>query len=232
MTEEKRLPEENYLDGVNAIVSVFLVNQENAATLYLIRHGKDEVPSPENNYRQPLSSQGVSDAHRAGEKLKTYGITQLLSSPLNRARQTGDIIGSHTGLPNQIQADLQEVSATEDFIGYARALSENGRLWVKNERHVAGRSNQLYWEIASGIESGKALRARAVKAIDTILNKYPGQKIAVVSHYAFINAYISELLGVAGDAFFFIGSTGISVVRAYKEYRAIISLNDTSHTQS
>lgn len=229
MTKKEPLTEEIYRDAVQEIANFFFADKKDFSTLYLIRHGKDELPTQANNYDPPLTSQGVSNAHLVGKRLASYGVTQLISSSLLRAKQTGDIIASYIGLPNQIVADLQEIKPTGDFATYARSLLETTRLWNKGMQNSRGSFNQEFYPVMPGLESGKALRARAVNTINSILNKYAGQKIAVVTHYSFINAYVSEMLGLEGDGFLLLADTGISVVRAYQEYRALISLNDTGH---
>lgn len=226
--QKEGVPDENFREAMASIADMFFVNDENASTLYLIRHGQHIMPTVENNDPQ-LTSQGITHSHRAGERLKAYGITQLLSSPLLRTRQTGDIIGSHIGLPNQIVADLQELKQLKDFQSYASGFLAAAKHMSSNNRISGKRFNQLFWPDIHGLESGEALRVRAVNIIDSILNKYPGQKIAVVTHMGFINAYVSELLALNGDGFFIVENTGISIVRAYRNYRALICLNDASH---
>lgn len=229
MTEKERLPEENYRGAVEEIAGTFFMNKENTTTLYIIRHGQDAVPTKENNYDQPLTPLGISRAHLVGKRLKKYGITQLISSPMLRTSQTADIIASYIGLPNQPLSDLREIKPTDDFVNFAKGLFTISQLWKASNLNSAGYFNKIFWPATPGIESGKELRSRAKNIIEAILDKYAGQKIAVVSHYAFINAYISEMLRLEGDGFFFIQDTGISVVKAYQGYRALISLNDSSH---
>lgn len=224
--------EENYGAMLKTLASLYLVNKENITTLYLIRHGKDELPNEANNYDQPLSPEGMSHAHLAGKRLSTYGITQLVSGSPLRTRQTADIIGSYTGLTNQVIDNLREVKPKSDFQSYARGLLEITTIWKEAQQSTRGRFTTLFWPDRPDVENGESARARAVKAIDAILTQYTGQRIALVSHLGLINAYVSEMLGLEKDGFFFIDSTGICVVYAYKEYRVLISLNDAAHIHS
>lgn len=225
------LPQENYRSALSAIIDTFMVNKDNITTLYIVRHGQDELPAPENGYDQPLTEAGVAHAHLAGKRLAALGITQLLSSPLRRTLQTAEIIAAHTGLTNQVIQGLKEISPTEDFPSFARALNENARHWNNNNTHDSRRFSQLSWADVPGLENRQDLRKRAATAVNSILDKYPGQQIAIVSHYGFINAYISESLGLNSDCFFFIADTAISTVLAHGPKRALISLNDSSHVQ-
>lgn len=232
METKPRSAEENYGAMLKQLASFFLVDQEDITTLYLIRHGQDVLPNEANNFDQPLTTEGVSHAHLAGKRLSNYGITQLVSGSLLRTRQTADIIGSYIGLTTQVIDDLREIKPKKDFPSCAKGLFEIVNIWKENQQSTRRRFTTLFWPARPDMENGASIRARAVKSIDAVLNQYAGQKIALVSHLGLINAYVSEMLGLEKDGFFYIYSTGICIVHAYQEYRVLISLNDASHIYS
>ncbi len=66
------------------------------ASLYLARHGETAwtVSGRHTGMTDlPLTERGVHNAHRLGERLKAYAFTQVLTSPLQRARRTCDLAG-------------------------------------------------------------------------------------------------------------------------------------------
>lgn len=230
----KRMPNsiaEEYDVMMKDMADYFLIDKENVTTLYLIRHGQDELPSAGNNYDQPLSPQGVSNVHLVGKRLAKYGITQLASSPSLRARQTADIIASYIGLTNQVIDDLREIKPLNDFQSYARGLYEIIQNCRKTQRPDGKKFRKINWPAMLGVEGGQALRTRAVNTVNSILNRYQGQKIALISHHGFINAYVTKMAGLNTTEFFFTRGTGISTIKAYKKYRVLISLNDTAHME-
>jgi len=228
MKKELR-PEENFSAFVKAIGELFMVDQR-CTILYVIRHGQSEMPSERNHYDPPLTNKGVSQANQLRKRLAMSGINQLMSGPSRRARQTATILGSYLGLTPQIVPDLDEIKPTEDFLGLAKGMGEIARnLRTKNAPCIKGRFVEAFWQITPGVETRQALRNRAVTTINRILAQYPEQEIAIVTHFGFINAYLGELLELAGDAFFFAEETGISEVRAWKDQRVLVKLNDSSH---
>lgn len=77
--------------------------------LYLIRHGQStnnaglpHVADP------PLSDLGKQQAHCAGEALQREGISRLYCSPMLRALQTAEIIGSILSLAPHVYIGLHE----------------------------------------------------------------------------------------------------------------------------
>lgn len=80
------------------------------AMIYLIRHGETAsnaariVQRPET----PLSEVGILQAERLARRLAAAGITRILSSDLIRASMTAEAIRTVTGLPIELDAELQE----------------------------------------------------------------------------------------------------------------------------
>lgn len=66
--------------------------------IYFVRHGRTENVSNIIYGRMPgypLSSEGRSEANKAGELLANKNISQIYTSPLERAFQTAEIIAQH-----------------------------------------------------------------------------------------------------------------------------------------
>jgi probable phosphoglycerate mutase len=78
--------------------------------LYLIRHGETAsnaariVQTPET----PLNEVGIAQAERLGRRLAAAKITRIVSSDLTRAAMTAEAIRTVTGLPIELDPDLQE----------------------------------------------------------------------------------------------------------------------------
>lgn len=217
--------------SVEALQRLFLFGQEGISTLFLVRHAACEPYTKSNNYDPPLTSKGIAQANKLGKRLANTGIEQLLSSPALRAKQTADIASQYIKLTPQTTLELEEIRPTSDFLTFTKALQEIARSFAssKNESQLENCFFQLFLKHSPWIENRESLRNRAVTAVNSILGAYPEQQIAVITHGFFINAYLSELLGLAGDLFFIPDETSISIIKARKERRVLVRLNDSAH---
>lgn len=88
-----------------------------------LRHGEsvhnaarsgEPVPHSESDR---LTERGLEQAHAAGAGMRDYGITRLLSSPLNRARETAQAVGRAVGLDPEEIDYTGELNSGESFEG-------------------------------------------------------------------------------------------------------------------
>jgi probable phosphoglycerate mutase len=146
---------------------------------WFLRHGETDW-NRENRTQGstdvPLNEQGIAQAHRAAALLHGRGIETIVSSPLQRARHTADIVAAALGLAVHIRQDLREASfgAHEGEV-----MGEWFAAWV--EGSVA----------PEGGESFVAVRTRVVAALNEILEA-PGLAL-VVGHGAVFRAVRSAM---------------------------------------
>ena len=66
--------------------------------------------------------------------------------------------------------------------------------------------------------------------VEGIIERFPGQRIAIVCHGGVINLYLGRILSVDRHFWFEPGYTSISRVAASRDgHRTIVSLNETAH---
>lgn len=119
-------------------------------TLFL-RHG--ESAHNAHTGEEPLSDQegdrltplGVEQAHAAGAALRERGVTRLLTSPLQRARETAAAVGEALGLAPEELDYAYELHAGEGFEG---AIARVRRLKAELE---AGAGGELPLLVSHGI---------------------------------------------------------------------------------
>ena len=70
-------------------------------TIYVVRHGEttDNVDKKFRRASTQLTDKGIKQAEDVGEQLKNIDIPQIISSPLDRAMHTSDIILSKQEKP-------------------------------------------------------------------------------------------------------------------------------------
>lgn len=89
-------------------------------------HNADRSGEPSaHSDRDRLTEKGLAQAHAAGIALHEHGITRLLSSPLRRARETAEAVGTSLELePEEIDytGELTSGETFEQAIGRVRQL--------------------------------------------------------------------------------------------------------------
>ncbi len=84
-------------------------------TFIFMRHGESESntqdvisASLETSAQYPLTKNGQARAKKAGEELKTKGVTKIIASPFFRTQETATIVAETLGLPVETNTGLHE----------------------------------------------------------------------------------------------------------------------------
>ncbi len=215
--------------------------------LYIIRHGESMGNIGYNGRTDltltervdpVLSEKGINQAVAAGEFLSGTDFDAVYSSALMRAvRTAGEIIKkqpkektlfihpvySEMGIPEEYHAvSLDELRKLCPTVAVADGVDPDSRMMESN----------------SGSDE-KGLFERGGRAIEYLRSKYKnGEKIAVVSHAAFITYMVFYIMGYTEKVPAFdidFNNTGITKVKFYKEgtnkYGDIVFeyINSTAH---
>lgn len=195
--------------------------------LYLIRHGesKGNVPreskelTPKEAHDPVLTEKGVLQAESAGEYLGNIQFDEIYSSALLRAvrtateiinkqpkKQTLNILPllTEAGVPSEYITDLDSVHSVNSTAVLADGYDPSLPLLCYN---------------ASSDEKG--LFERAEKTLDYLRSRYKnGEKIALVSHAAFITFICFVCMGFKGSVPVFdidFKNTGLTKIKFYKK---------------
>lgn len=215
----------------------FLIHRENAAELFIVRHG-DAIPGadeiiPSGIYDDlPLSRLGREQARWLADRLGVLSFNAIYSSPLLRCRQTAEPLAERLRLTPMIVEDLKEVRLGNvrpwpedktDLAALTAALQERQQEIVR----LAGSTG--HWDAIPGSELSKDFRRRVVEACDTIASRHIGQRVLIFAHGGVVNAYAAETLGLERDFFYPAANTSITVVRVAGKQRVLFILNDIGH---
>ena len=147
----------------------------------LVRHGQTDY-NLQNLFQGssdiPLNGTGIEQAHRAFDQLPPVDWDVIISSPLQRAEQTGRIIGEdHAIAFGGTDARLVEIDwgAAE-----GRPVEEMERRWP--DRSFPGR------------EDHQAVADRGYDALEALEQRYPGQKVLVIAHGTLIRFILSGII--------------------------------------
>lgn len=211
-----------------------LLLNKGAVRLYLIRHGQSggNVARQEGRlaeYDPPLTSVGVEQARRLGERMAAYGVDVIYSSPLQRAYDTGLAIARITGHEIRIVDDLQEINEPLKEGGGPPDPNEPLPQGVTHRDIKAKFEADPTWDNLPGSESSAHFRERISGAINGIVDENPGRKVAITCHGGVIQSYVGHILGLRSDFPFYCFNASITSIRAQGERRALWRLNDLAH---
>jgi broad specificity phosphatase PhoE len=209
----------------------FLTGVEGVTELVLIRHGQQEIKYDGvigDAVDPPLTEQGQAQARLLGESLSTTHLDAIFASPMNRARMTAEGVAEHHKHLNiEFIDDLREVEifrdippdqTVKDFMG--EDLLQAVRRRMLDERN---------WDVYPYSEPSFDFRKRTINAIESIIARNAGERIAVICHGGVINAYIGHIIKSPYDMFFRPAHTSVNIVVAGGSRRVVRLLNDTHH---
>lgn len=155
--------------------------------LYYVRHGESVMNTQGlcSGYTDtPLTQTGVQQAIRAGKAAQAEKIhfDAILSSPLQRARDTANIVATEIGFPN---SDIKFLDNLQER-GF-------GILEGKNMTDVLGISTEYYFanprciDDVEGVEALAQLHKRAEDVLEYV-NTLPNDSVLLVGHGAFLRS--------------------------------------------
>lgn len=167
------------------------------AYFYLVRHGSNDVLGKALAARLPnvhLNAQGRDEARRTAEVLKHKGITRIMSSPLERARETAGALAERVGLRVEILEQIHEISFG-DWSGRTMTDLEALPGWKAFNNYRSG----------TRIPNGELMletQHRVVTSLERLRTDDPEGVFALFSHGDPIKIAIGFYLGIPLDLLF------------------------------
>ncbi|GAA3259401.1 bifunctional RNase H/acid phosphatase [Nonomuraea helvata] len=201
-----------------------------ATSLLLLRHGETEL-SLERRFSGrgdvELTPNGLAQAAAAAERLsrEPYRPDAIISSPLERARQTAQAVAQRTGLDVEVDEDLREL----DFGAWeGHTFTEVQRRWP---------AELTAWladpETAPpGGESFASAARRVQAAGERLIERYEGKTILAVSHVTPIKILLRLALMAPLESLYrmHLDLACLSLIEYYADGPAVVkSFNDTGH---
>ncbi len=164
--------------------------------LLLIRHGQTtfnvERRLPGQLAGILLTDEGRRQAHRAAVALSALPLSAVMSSPLERARETAEIVARGWALPVRLDDRLKDTDVGRWSGQKIDEIDKSDPAWRAFVAHPT--------EPPPGVESLAAVMERAVAAVADAL-RYPeqGNTIAVVTHADVIKLIAGHYLSLSPD---------------------------------
>lgn len=192
--------------------------------LVLIRHGEPARDLREGDSADPwLSPEGRAQAIQAGRALALEKVAALYTSPMRRATETADIIGTAICLEPRLDDGLAEFDRGARYLHFEDEDPAQGA-YARYLQH----DDLTLW--GTDVET---FRAQVNAAFERVISAHPGQSVVVVSHGGVANAYLGSVLGVSRLHFHEPQYGSISRVRASRSgVRTLVSVNETAHLKT
>lgn len=150
-------------------------------TVCLVRHGETDWNAAgrlQGREDTSLNPRGRRQAHLSGQALRNTAWDVALTSPLRRAAETAEIITALAGIPRTV---VVPALAERDY-GAASGLTRAEAL-------------AAFPDGVPGEEDRAAVRDRALTALLSWVDRYPGGRLLVVSHGGVIGALLAAATG-------------------------------------
>jgi broad specificity phosphatase PhoE/ribonuclease HI len=199
--------------------------------IYFIRHG-ETILTPDRKFsgsgepNPPLTEKGLSQAVLVADEIARLKPEILIASPLRRTTQTAEVIASRLGLPI-----VFDVAWYECDFGVWDGLSIDEVALKFPIEYKAWLSSSAY--APPGGESYDALGWRVDEALDKLVAKYPGKRVAIVTHNGATKEAIRLAIGGSAESIFHIDVSPCSIssisIWPSDGLRALRSANEQGH---
>lgn len=224
------------VDGYKPVVPVNrltarLREPEVPTFVYMVRHG-ETILTPDRKFsgvgklNPPLTEEGRVQAAKVATEIAKVKPDVLIASPLQRTKDTAEEISKVTGLQPIYDEAWYECSFG-DWDGLS--IDEVMEKWP--EEYISWISSSAF--TPPGGESYDDLAARIEPAFDALAEKYPGQKVVVVTHNGVIKQLASIVLEGNPNSLFHIDVSPCSIssfsIWPSDGLRAVRSINERGH---
>ena len=169
----------------------------------------------------PLTEEGVEQSEKAAKFLEEMNISVIYSSPIERAKNTAEIVGKHISIDVRIDDRLIELDMGK-FTGkpYDEIFSSHGNVFMKFYR------GEL--EIAhNGVETFEQVKKRIRDMVDHVIDNHPDENVVLVTHMDPIKAMLSTVVSFSPENLYelIIPNASLNIFREYKRKFSISGIN-------
>ncbi|HEY8454856.1 MAG TPA: histidine phosphatase family protein [Actinopolymorphaceae bacterium] len=203
------------------------------ATVFLVRHGRTQANADGVlagwTPGVGLDDVGRKQAESLGDRFAGVPVRRLVTSPLERCRQTAEVLSSRDGYPQAVVDERLGEVRYGDWEGKPLKTLAKDPLWKVVQQQPSS--------VKFPGEGGETLRAMAERAVTAVrewdaateAEHGPDAIWVAVSHGDVIKAIVADALGVHLDQFqrIVIDPCSVSVVRYAPLQTFVVRINDT-----
>ncbi len=169
----------------------------------------------------PLTEEGVDQSEKAAKFLEDMNISAIYSSPIERAKNTAEIVGKHNSIDVRIDERLIELDMGK-FTGmpYDEIFSSHGNVFMKfynGELEIAH----------NGVETFVEVKKRIQGIVDHVIENHPDENVVLVTHMDPIKAMLSTIVSLSPENLYelIIANGSLNIFREYKRKFSISGIN-------
>ncbi len=169
----------------------------------------------------PLTEEGVDQSEKAAKFLEDMNISTIYSSPIERAKNTAEIVGKHNSIDVRIDERLIELDMGK-FTGmpYDKFFSSHGNVFMKfynGELEIAH----------NGVETFVEVKKRIQEMVDHVIENHPDENVVLVTHMDPIKAMLSTIVSLSPENLYelIIANGSLNIFREYKRKFSISGIN-------
>lgn len=169
----------------------------------------------------PLTETGVKQANDIGQFLKSLDVSHIYCSPIERAHNTAEIVGKHTGHVPTVDDRLVELEMGK-FSGmpYDEIFQKHGNVFLKfyqGDPTIA----------ENGVETFDQVRRRVLDIVDHVMGEHRDQNVVLVTHMDPIKAMISNVLSLNPRSLFelIVANASLTIFREEQNKLSVSAIN-------
>ncbi len=202
---------------------------EPGTRIYLFRHGETANAHEvclNGHYDVDLSERGLEQSRLIAESLKKHPIRAVYSSDLQRTAKGAALIAEAHGLQPVAFPELRELS-----FGHWEGMSLKD-LESKHPGEMDKRIKQTEIFRADGGETFSELQARVLPRFSEIVDRHPGETIALLCHGGVNRVILSHVMGFPISKIFSIAQeyAAVNIIQYYRD-QVVVELMNGTHTQ-
>lgn len=169
----------------------------------------------------PLTETGKDQAKKAGEFLEQMNISAIYTSPIERARNTAEIVSQYVSVDVKIDERLVELEMG-NFTGmkYDDIFGKHGNVFLKFYRGEE--------EITkNGVETFSQVKNRVLSIVDHVLENHHKENVVLVTHMDPIKAMLSTVVDLSPQNLFelIIANASLNIFKEYDGKFALKGIN-------
>jgi broad specificity phosphatase PhoE len=158
-----------------------MTERDSPARLVLIKHSVPEMQIHTESRFWHLSEEGRKRCAPLAEKLRRFNLARIVSSNEPKAVETAELLASELSRTHIVRPDLQENDRTGlGFVGVEAYQDTFRRFFAEPDRVIVG------------TETAEEARARFTTAVEAVLEEFPEETLAIVTHGTVISLLVSE----------------------------------------
>ncbi|MHB8601085.1 MAG: histidine phosphatase family protein [Nitrosotalea sp.] len=169
----------------------------------------------------PLTDQGIQQAEQIGNFLKSFNVSKIYCSPVERAEHTARIVADKVGLNHTIDERLTEIEMGS-FSGmhYDDMLKKHGNVFLKfYQNHPIVEEN--------GIETFSSVKNRILDMVSHCSKKHEGETVLLVTHMDPIKSMISTVLQPRPESLYemIIRNASLTILKNEQSSFSMVAIN-------